>query len=83
MSITRTFEIADITPEELALVFGGMWAEEQAAFFNALKPLTDKWSGAGWCKQSSSIAPLLNKGGTEIIAKLAEWAADPLGENAQ
>lgn len=82
MTLTRTISIADITPQELGEIFSAMWGEEQAAFFNALKPITDRWSGAGWCQQSSEIVKHLDKGGSDIIAKLAEWAADPTGENA-
>ena len=81
MTVTRTIEISDINPEELALIFSNYSSIEQALFFNALKPITDKWAGAGWCQQSSQIALRLDNGGAEIVAKLAEWAADPLGEN--
>ena len=82
MSVTRTIELSDLTPQELAELFARMFDDEQAAFFNALKPITDKWPCAGWCQQCSQIVEHLDKGGFEVIAKLAEWAADPEGESA-
>lgn len=55
MSITRTFEIDKLTPEELADAFCEMWAEEQASFFAAVWRRAKAWPGAGWCQQSCSI----------------------------
>lgn len=72
MTVTRTIELADITPSELAELFCEMDSAEQAQFFAGIKPITDKWPGAGWCQQSCSIACDLNKDGREIIEKLAE-----------
>ena len=80
--ITRQITLDDITPEELATVFAGMWAEEQAAFFAKVWQIARNWPGAGWCHQCSAIAPLLDQDGKDCIAKLAEWAADPMGEAA-
>ncbi len=80
--ITRSVTIDDITPQELATVFAGMWADEQADFFEHVGFLAKDWPGAGWCQQSSQIALKLNDLGRETIAKLAEWAADPEGLNA-
>ena len=77
MSIIRTTNIDDITPAELADVFLGMYDDQQAAFFNHMKAVTDTWPGAGWCKQCSSISQFLTSDGRETIAKLAEWAAEP------
>ena len=77
MSVTRTFVIDDIAPEELAATFLDWDGEQQAAFFNAFKAETDKWPGAGWCQQSCEISRFLDRSGIESIAKLAEWAADP------
>lgn len=77
MSITRTFDIDDITPIELANVFLGMHNEQQAEFFNHMKAITDTWPGAGWCRQCCDISQFLTSDGIETIAKLAEWAADP------
>ena len=82
MTVTRTLTISDVTPEELATVFAKMWAEEQAEFFAKVWLIAREWPGAGWCQQCSAIAPLLDQNGKDCIAKLAEWAADPTGENA-
>lgn len=75
--LTRTIEIDDITPEELAALFLGMFGDEQARFFNAFKAITGTWSGAGWCQQCCSMSQHLDAAGKETIAKLAEWAANP------
>lgn len=75
--ITRTIEINDITPEEAAALFLGWFGDQQAAFFNAFRDITDTWPGAGWCQQCCDISQHLDSNGTETIAKLAEWAADP------
>ncbi len=82
MSIKRTFEIDDLTPQEVASIVAGWYGEQQAEFFNSFKAITDEWPGAGWCQQCCALAPFLNDAGKETIAKLAEWAADPTGENA-
>jgi len=80
MAVIPTVIDVPVTPEQLATAFSEMCGDEQAIFFDALKPITDKWPGAGWCQQSSDIAGHLTDSGREIIAKLAEWAADPSGE---
>lgn len=80
--ITRSITIDDITPQELATVFAGMWAEEQAEFFDNVWKIARTWPGAGWCQQSSAIAKELSSDGRECIATLAGWAADPEGLNA-
>ena len=77
MTITRTIEIADITPQELATEFLCWDGEKQAAFFNAFKAETDKWPGAGWCQQCCEISRFLEPVGIETILKLGEWAAEP------
>ncbi len=82
MIVTRSLLIDDLTPEEAANIFLREGDEWQAAFFNAFKSITDTWPGAGWCQQSYAIAQHLDRSGAETIAKLAEWAADPTGENA-
>lgn len=81
MAVTRTFEIDNLLPVEMAEIFSEWNSTEQAEFFNALAPITKTWPGAGWCQQSSMIARRLDHGGAEIVAKLAEWAADPEGLN--
>lgn len=76
-AITRTFAIADITPEELAAVFAAMDGAQQARFFSQVGKIAGTWRGAGWCQQSCAISEHLDKVGTETILKLGEWAADP------
>lgn len=71
MSITRTFEISDITPQELAAVFCKMWAEEQAAFFTAIRPIAATWPGAGLCQQSYAINQALDTDGRFVLETLA------------
>ena len=75
--ITRNIIIDDITPAELAAVFCAMYSDEQAAFFSEIGRITASWPGAGWCQQCCGISENLDKRATEVIAKLAEWAADP------
>lgn len=82
MTITRTTEISDITPEELAHEFTEMDSLAQAAFFARVWRIAREWPGAGWCGQSMGIAQHLDRDGRDCIAKLAEWAADPEGLNA-
>jgi transposase len=77
MSITRTFEPSDFSPEELAEVFLGWDGDRQARFFNSMKATTDTWSGTGWCQQCCFISEHLTRDGIETILKLGEWAADP------
>lgn len=77
MAIRRTFEIGDITPEELATIFCEMDGEQQARFFSAVGKIAATWPGAGWCQQSCAISEHLDKSATETILKLSEWAAEP------
>ena len=60
MTVTRTIEINDLTPKEMAEIFASYLAEEQAEFFNSLWELGKDWPGAGWCQQSCSIVTLVN-----------------------
>lgn len=55
MAVSRTLEIKDLTPQELAELFCEMWAEEQAEFFAAIWRNAKDWDGAGWCQQSCAI----------------------------
>jgi hypothetical protein len=71
MSVTRTIAISDITPEELAELFTEMGGEQQAEFFAAIKPISDKWPGAGWCAQSYAINLHLNAAGLSVLETLA------------
>ncbi len=77
MSITRTIELDDLTPDELAFAFCEMDGQKQAKFFSVVGKIAATWPGAGWCQQSCAISEHLDKSATETIAKLAEWVADP------
>lgn len=70
MTVSRTIEIR-LTPQELAELFCEMYGEEQADFFAAIKPLADKWPGAGWCVQSCDIVSHLNPDGRTVLQTLA------------
>lgn len=65
-----TIDVA-ITPQELAAAFCEMGSEEQAAFFAAIKPITDEWPGAGLCSQSLFINQDLNDEGRFVLETLA------------
>jgi hypothetical protein len=71
MTLSRTIQISDITPAELAMLFTDMDDHHQAAFFAAIKPITDKWDGAGWCQQSCSIIQQLDDAGLSVVRTLA------------
>lgn len=77
MSITRTFTITDVEPEELASVFAHMDGAQQARFFSRVGEIAAEWPGAGWCQQCCSISEHLDAKATETILKLGEWAAEP------
>lgn len=77
MSVTRTLEINDFAPAELAEEFCDMDAKQQAEFFAHIGLIAAKWPGAGWCQQCCSMSEHFDKSATDTIAKLAEWAAEP------
>lgn len=56
MGVTRTIEVSDLTPEELAALFTDMVAYGQAKFFAEVWRIAAGWPGAGWCQQSYDIA---------------------------
>lgn len=72
MGISRT-HIVDvvITTQELAAAFCEMDSEEQAAFFAAIKPITDQWPGTGLCSQSYFINRDLDIDGRVVLETLA------------
>lgn len=72
--LTRTFEIEDITSDELAELFANLDDHAQARFFAAVERIARDWPGAGWCQQSCSIAQRLTHEGRFVIQKLAEHA---------
>lgn len=69
-TIKRTFEIGDITPTELAMLFASMFDSEQAKFFDALAAQTKGWGGMGWCGQCHDIAEHLTPRARNVIATL-------------
>ena len=71
MSVTRTIEINDLTPAELAQIFTGMCGNQQAEFFAAIRPIAATWPGAGWCQQSCDIVTHLNSDGRFVVETLA------------
>lgn len=79
MTVARTVIFDDATPEELAELFTGLNADQQARFFTRVGEIAATWPGAGWCQQCCSISQHLDKVGTETILKIGEWAAEPYG----
>lgn len=55
MTVSRTIELSDITPPELATLFTDMDSEQQAWFFAQVWLIAKDWPGAGWCQQSYEI----------------------------
>ena len=70
MAITKQLTIT-LTPQELATAFCQMGDDEQAAFFSAIKPITDEWPGAGWCSQCNWIISSLDDAGLAVVTTLA------------
>lgn len=70
-SLTRTFEITDVTPQELASMFTSMCGDQQAEFFDAVWDIARKWPGAGWCQQSCDINKHLTRDGKQAVVTLA------------
>lgn len=70
-TLTRTIEIDGITPKELATVFAGYFAEQQAEFFDELYLIARGWPGAGWCFQSCNIVPHMTADARSAIVTLA------------
>lgn len=71
MTVTRTIELHDINPRELAELFAEMDSKMQARFFAAIRPIATKWPGAGWCQQSSSIIRDMDEDAAFVIETLA------------
>lgn len=66
-TVTRTITISDITPEEMASIFGDWFADQQGAFFNALAIESKDWPGCGFAGQSYAITQHLDEGGRKIV----------------
>ena len=73
MTVTRTIDLSDITPDELADLFAHMDDKEQAGFFAALRPIAQQWDGIGasWCVQANWIIRALDGDGMFIVETLA------------
>lgn len=56
MKVTRTIQINDLTPGELADLFTEFDGHGQAQFFARIWEVAKEWPGAGWCQQSYDIA---------------------------
>jgi hypothetical protein len=71
MTVTRTVEVNDLTPAEMAELFANMWADRQADFFSYLWEIAAEWPGTGWCQQSVSIIQKAGPNAREAIRTLA------------
>jgi hypothetical protein len=69
--VTRTVEVNDLTPEELATLFAEMDGQQQVDFFSEVWKIAKKWPGAGWCQQSYEIARLADNNAIQTIRTLA------------
>jgi hypothetical protein len=76
-AVTRTIELDDLTPEELAALFCDLDDDGQAAFLNRVGEIAAGWPGAGWCIQSLCIvqSPDLSDYGKRVIERLADHYA--------
>ena len=84
VTVTRTVNISDITPEEMAILFTSMDDREQANFFAAVRPIAATWPGAGLCQQAYEIHRRLNDDGRFVIETLASHLpADTLARLAE
>lgn len=70
MSVARTIQINDLTPDELALLFTDMSSSDQARFFATVWRIAN-WPGPGWCQQSSAIVDNAGSDTREAIRTLA------------
>jgi hypothetical protein len=71
-SLTRTVEIEDITPDELAAVFCEFFAEEQARFFKAIAEEARNWPNSGWCGQACAIAKNIQPEALEVVKAIVD-----------
>jgi hypothetical protein len=80
MPVTRSIELTDLEPAELAELFCEMDGEQQAWFFANIHRIAKDWPGAGWCMQSCEIARYLSVDGREVIRTLAGHALPELAQ---
>ncbi|MBI0530888.1 hypothetical protein [Sphingomonas sp. TX0522] len=69
--VTRTIQIDDLTPGELADLFTEFDEYGQCQFFERVWEIAKAWPGAGWCQQSFSIARQASPAAREAIRVLA------------
>jgi hypothetical protein len=74
--VTRTVEVNDLTPVELAHLFTEMADYQQAEFFAQVWRDAKSWPGAGWCGQSLAIVNALDSDGRNAIGTLAAHSAE-------
>lgn len=72
MPVTRTLNIDDLTPQELATLFGNMSDIEQAEFFSIVWDISLEWPFSQWCGQACNIVQRLDENGKKVILALAE-----------
>lgn len=66
-TITRTVTVSDLTPEEMASIFAEWFADQQAAFFNALAVESKDWPGCGIDGQMYAVTEYLDEGGRKVV----------------
>ena len=74
--ITRTVEVNDLSPHELAALFCEMSNDGQANFFERIWEIAKDWPGAGWCQQSFAINEVIADAGKDTIITLARHILD-------
>lgn len=76
MSITRTFEIADLEPDEMAEEFASMGSWDQARFFNRLAEITANWDARKFPMQLQYVADSerLTDRGRRVMELIGEYA---------
>lgn len=67
LKLTRTVDLSNLTPEEVANVFCSWFGEQQAEFFGHIAVIAKAWPGAGLCQQSYYIAENLDDDGRFVI----------------
>ena len=67
VSLTRTIDLSDMTPEEGAALFCSWDGQQQAEFFGHIAVRAKTWPGAGLCQQSYYIAEALDDDGRFVI----------------
>ena len=76
MTVTRTINLSELQPEELAELFCELDGEQQANFFTEIHRIAAFWPGAGWCQQSHDIAQNSDRKAKEVVITLAEHMLD-------